>query len=366
MGTPTALPCQGRIVEFAEDSGTIQTEHGTRVRFGRTSCSGFEPRVGHEVWVMATRMMPVVGERATLVNLTGAVEASDPAARARQRRETDARELQERHDAEVGLKRTFGDRVRSSTKLPATWRPGLVALNELIKLPAALSALSTLDERAGAAIAARVQRHKAVASEIHTDVIFEQHRADDVPLRICVGSCELRPIHDSCLVPFAQIDGEEPNLYALYYHPDLYHLRNALPVVHWSHDDCIGFVAADAEMFVAAVAHGRLAHNGQIVKARPGIARLTGLADPGGIVETRRGRSLQIYGAPEFPPELAQIVHRTAEQQRAAEDLAVLSLGDDYAAIIESSEALERRYRELAWPYQERHIQFQRLRFFEE
>lgn len=42
-----------------------------------------------------------------------------------------------------------------------------------------------------------------------------------------------------------------------------------------------------------------------------------------------------------------------------------MSLGDDYAAITEASEALERRYRELGWRYQERHTQFQRMRYFE-
>jgi hypothetical protein len=365
MTATTTLPCRGRITEFAEDSGTIQSEHGTRLRFGRTSCSGFEPQVGLDVWVMATRVMPVVGERATLVNLTGAVEAADPAERARQRRETEERMLREKHEANARVKETFLARARKSG-LSATWRPGLASLSEVIELPPALRVLSTIDEHAGDKMAARAARHDAVASEIDVDAVFEQHRADDDALVICFGPCVPWPIQDACFVPLAQIDGEEPNLFAIFFHPDLYRTRKLLPVIHWKHDDTSGFVTADALEFIAAVAHGRFSQDGEIIQARPDLARLTGLAAPGGLVEEVIGSSMMIGGLPEFPPELMKIVDARADERRASEALSALSLGDDYAAITEASEALETRYRELGWRYQERHTQFQRMRYFEQ
>lgn len=307
MTATTTLPCRGRITEFAEDSGTIQSEHGTRLRFGRTSCSGFEPQVGLDVWVLATRVMPVVGERATLVNLTGAVEAADPAERARQRRETEERVRRENHEAAARVKDTFLARARTSGLSPS-WRPGLASLRDVIELPPPLRVLSTLDEHAGDKNAARAARHAAIASEIDVDATFEQHRADDDALVIRFGPCVPWPIQDACLVPLAQIDGEEPNLFAVFFHPDLYRTRKLLPVVHWKHDDTSGFVTADALHFVAAVAHGRLSQDGQIVRARPDLAQLTGLADPGAVLEEVIGPSMRIGGLPELPPELTAIV----------------------------------------------------------
>ncbi len=355
MASLTALPCRGRIIEFTEDSGTILTEHETRVRFGRTSCSGFDPRVDLDVWVMATRMMSVVGERATLVNLTGVTESADPAERARQRRELEERRLREQHEATAKLKLTFYDRARTSD-LPASWQPGLVALSETIELPPPLRALIALEERAGERVAARVARHAALTADIRTDAVLEHHRADDTELVMCFGPCVPWPIPDACLVPFAQIDGEEPNLFALFFHPDLYRARKVLPVVHWTHEGSTGFITDDAAMFIAAVSHGRFSHDGEIVGVRCDLARLTGLDDPIDRIDEQR----------EFPSELMELIDGAAEERRASEALTSLSLGDDYAAVSDASEALELRYRELGWPYHVRHTQFQRLQYFEE
>ncbi|MBA2540022.1 MAG: hypothetical protein H0V17_10345, partial [Deltaproteobacteria bacterium] len=280
-------------MEFAEDSGIIQTDQGTRVGFGRTSCSGFEPRVDLDVWVMATRVMPVVGERATLVNLTGATEDADPTERARQRRDTEERLVRDKHEATVRLKESFRSRARR-TSLPPTWRPGLAALGEIIELPPVLRALSAIDERAGEINAARAARERAVASEIEADAVFSQHRAEDEALVMCFGPCVPWPIQDACLVPLAQIDGEEPDLFAVFFHPELYRARQLLPVVHWKHDDTPGFVASDAVEFVAAIAHGRFSQDGEIVEARADLAQLTRLTDPGRLLEETIGSSMLI------------------------------------------------------------------------
>jgi hypothetical protein len=135
--------------------------------------------------------------------------------------------------------------------LPDTWRPGLAALGETIELPPPLRMLTTINERAGDAVAAPVARADAMQTEARTDAVFEPHRAYDTGGVMCFGPCVPWLIQDSCLVPFAQIDGEEPNLFAVYFHPDLYQARNMLPVVHWKHDDELGFVCADAVSFVA-------------------------------------------------------------------------------------------------------------------
>jgi hypothetical protein len=61
------------ITEFSGESGTIVTSAGP-VRFGIAACSGFVPAVGLDVSLMAFKELPIVGARATLVNLTGAAE----------------------------------------------------------------------------------------------------------------------------------------------------------------------------------------------------------------------------------------------------------------------------------------------------
>jgi hypothetical protein len=68
------VPCRGRVTELSGESGTIETSGGP-VRFGVAACSGFTPTVGLEVWVMALRELPIVGARATLVNLTGEADS---------------------------------------------------------------------------------------------------------------------------------------------------------------------------------------------------------------------------------------------------------------------------------------------------
>ena len=226
----TTFPRRGRIVEFAEDSGWIQADL-TRIRFGRTSCSGFEPEVGLEVFVMATKIMPVVGERATLVNLTGVAEAADPTERARLRRETEERQQREAWDAKERRKQEYYERALQ-TDLPSNWHPGLVALGEVIELPPVLRVLSTMTEQAGAANAARSAREAEVAAQISTDLIVSKHREDDALLELHVGPAVAWPIQDACLVPFAQIDGEEPDFLAVFFHPELYRERNVLPAVY--------------------------------------------------------------------------------------------------------------------------------------
>ncbi len=64
------VPCRGTITELGGESGTIETSAGP-VRFGIKACSGFVPAVGQVVWVLAVRQLPIIGPRATLVNLTG-------------------------------------------------------------------------------------------------------------------------------------------------------------------------------------------------------------------------------------------------------------------------------------------------------
>lgn len=321
-------PCRGRIVEFADDLGIIETEHGSRVRMGRSSCSGFEPRVGLDVWLMATRYVPMVGERATLVNLTGVTESADPTERARQRRETEERALQAKWDAKVRDKASLRARA-SNTDLPPTWRPGLAALGEVIELPAPLRAISTRDERAGDAMRARVIRHEAALAEVDADVVFEQHRADgDAPV-LCIGPCDDMPwLQDACLVPFARIDGDEPDAFAVFFHPDLWAARKLLPVVYWRHDDSLDLLGTDAAAVIATLARGEL----------------------------------EIAPRPES--ELKTLFDWTTQERRASQALTMLAYGDEYAAIIEASEALERQYRELGWHYHARHTQFQRRRFF--
>lgn len=76
-------PCRGTIVTFEGESGTIEVENQRYLRFGRTACSGFEPEVGLAVWVMALKVLPIVGPRATLVNLTGRAEAESAEERVR-------------------------------------------------------------------------------------------------------------------------------------------------------------------------------------------------------------------------------------------------------------------------------------------
>ncbi len=68
------VPCRGAITELSGQSGTIETSAGL-VRFGVTACSGFVPTVGQQVWIMAVRELPILGLRATLVNLTGDAES---------------------------------------------------------------------------------------------------------------------------------------------------------------------------------------------------------------------------------------------------------------------------------------------------
>lgn len=69
------VPCRGTITELSGESGTLQTAAGP-VRFGVTACSGFTPTVGLEVWLIDFRQLPIVGPRATLINLTGASESA--------------------------------------------------------------------------------------------------------------------------------------------------------------------------------------------------------------------------------------------------------------------------------------------------
>jgi len=69
------VPCLGTIAELSGESGTIATAAGP-VRFGIAACSGFVPAVGLEVLLLAFNELPIVGARATLVTLPGAVEAA--------------------------------------------------------------------------------------------------------------------------------------------------------------------------------------------------------------------------------------------------------------------------------------------------
>ena len=86
LRTKLEVPCRGKITELSGESGTIETAAGP-VRFGIAACSGFVPAVGLEVSLMAFKELPIVGARATLVNLTGAAESVSIEDRVRRDRE---------------------------------------------------------------------------------------------------------------------------------------------------------------------------------------------------------------------------------------------------------------------------------------
>jgi hypothetical protein len=80
------LPCRGKITELTGESGTIETSAGF-IRFGVTACSAFTPSVGLDVWVISVKYLPIVGPRATLVNLTGTSDYESVEDRVRRDRE---------------------------------------------------------------------------------------------------------------------------------------------------------------------------------------------------------------------------------------------------------------------------------------
>jgi hypothetical protein len=323
----TKLPCKGVIQHYSEELGTIVTEHQTVVRFGRTSCSGFEPRIGLEVWLMATRMVPIVGERATLVNLTGEVEAADPSERARQQAAAKEQALKQTRQNKKDQKRQFLANA-TAVDLSPSWRPGLLALAEEIELPPLLKRVSELQT-------------SGVAKNLGRNLL------NFVP-------CEPWPFADASLVPFAQIDGDEPNLYAVFFHPTLYDRTKQLPVVRWSHDDLLEYVCADPDRFIAAVAQGRFVEDGGPVHIQPELVDCWGLTDP---IEP-------MLAERKWPPASQNIVDANALERRNFSELSDISSSDDYKAIYQASERLEQQYQQLNWRYHVRHIQFQRIRYF--
>lgn len=348
-------PRRGRIVEYTEESGAILTADGVRVRFGRSSCQDFEPAIGLDVWVVATKVLPVVGERATLVNLSGSADVTDPAERARLRFEEESRARDERHAARARARRAHReDAMRCD--LPPGFSPGLVALGEAVPLPPVLRALAALAQEARR-IAERNAHHDAAQAAVPVDLVVVPHRDPSDAPRVVVGPCAVsRSIVDPCLVPFARIDGDEPDVFAVFFHPELHRERGLLPIVYWRHDDALEFVAFDAAPFVAALAHGRYLHGRALVEPRPDLAALTGLADP--------GTTLRAEG--DLPGDVRAIVARDEAERSAFEALVDASLGDDDGAIVAASRALEQRYRDLGWVYHLRHTLFQRIHVFDE
>src|SRR4051812_17121420 len=71
------LPCKAKIISFerADGIGTLELEGGFHVRFGASSCVGFQPELGMDCWLIETKPNPVGGVRAKTVNLSGAKEA---------------------------------------------------------------------------------------------------------------------------------------------------------------------------------------------------------------------------------------------------------------------------------------------------
>ncbi len=332
----TATPCRGRIVEFGVDSGTIETEHGTTVRFGKSSCSGLTPKIGLDVWVMALRRYPLIGERATLVNLTGEQEPSDTAERGRLRYEQRQAELRAQHRAKADDKARLRGRAYAG-ELPAGWSPSLATLAEVIELPAGLYKLaarpSEVDERAdGPGVSALTLEEAARVADAVQD-------ADDAR-RVVFGPCSPWPFFHPGLVPFAQLVGEEPDAFAVAYHPD----RGVLPVWYVRHDDEPEPIADDPQAFLAALLDGRLDISGDAIVARPDLAGALGL------------------------PIAAELAEPNADElgtDAAFEALVDAELDDDPVAVLELAERLEATYRQRGWTYHARCIRWQLRRYFD-
>lgn len=352
MPEPTQTPCRGKIIEFEDESGTIVTDSGTKVRFGRTSCSGFNPSVGLDVWVMALRTYPVIGERATLVNLTGHAESADPEQRARERSEAMERAIREKHASLQSSKASLRARAFKAP-LPESWLPGVVSLGRMVSLPEALTAFASKPiEETLADPVAGTGLDVDLATGDHT-AQADQDAEGQLP-RIRLGSCLPWPMYDPCLVRFAQAEGDEPDLFALYYHPEL-HAQGKLPVVYWRHGDELGFVSSDAGSFLSAIAHGRYCHNGEPVRARTDLAAMVGSYPSDAVLEIS-----------EVPEEYKSTFFSDKGVQGLVSELAEASLDQDYARVVELSEQLESRYVDRKWQYHVNAVRHQRRQFFDE
>lgn len=301
--TPT--PCRGRIATYepVEGLGTIETDAGTTVRFGSRSCSGFSPKIGAEVWVMATREFPVIGERATLVNLTGAMESTDVSERAKLRTQAKEQEQAERAERQHAAMRDVKARLLGTDPV-GDWRPSLQHL--------------AADVRRGV---------PAGSSGTHCGPLVLQPEGLVVPW----------VFYDPCLWPFAQFeeDDGEPEVLALFVHPSAAS-DIGVPVVRWRHDDCSELVAASASELFEAIAKG----------ATDLVERCT----------TPKGRLAKLLDPDESDRETTDLLER---ERMLVGRLVWLKAPDEAKAIETTVRELQALYRTLGWALHEQHLRFQ-------
>jgi hypothetical protein len=301
----TSTPCRGKIATYepVEGLGTIDTEQGTTVRFGATACSGFSPKVGAEVWVMGVRKFPVIGERATLVNTTGANEPTDVSERAQLRTQAKQQEYTERHELKRAAMRDAKARLLSGAPV-GDWRPSLQHL--------------AADVRRGV---------PAGGSGARCGPLVLQPEGLVVPW----------VFYDPCLWPLAQLeeyDGE-PELLALFVHPGMAS-DIGYPVVSWRHDDNSELVAPSASELFEAIAAGETELEARCKAPTGPLAKLLDPYDSGRDTTDPIARERMLVGR-----------------------LSTLSSPEQPSTMESTVRELEALYDTLGWPLHKQHLRFQ-------
>lgn len=301
----TETPCRGKIATYepVEGLGTIETESGTTVRFGATACSGFSPRVGAEVWVMGVRKFPVIGERATLVNTTGASEPTDVAERAQLRVQAKEQEYAERAERQLGAMREAKARLLAGDPV-GDWRPSIQHL----------------------------------AAEMRRGVPTGPSGTRCGPLVLQAEGLVIPWVfYDPCLWPLAQFEDDdgEPEVLALFVHPSAA-IDIGCPVVFWRHDDCAEVIARSASELFEAIAAGE---TDVIERCKAPSGRLAKLLDP---EDTEKDTDDPI-----------------ARERMLVGRLVSLRAPEQAQTIESTVRELEALYRTLGWALHEQHLRFQ-------